>query len=56
MEDNQHIWLYPESKEAHDEIWKDRLGRIESCGVIATKRYNRERKKRKKGEAKTQED
>ncbi|KAH7036152.1 hypothetical protein BKA57DRAFT_521286 [Linnemannia elongata] len=47
-------WL--ESKEAHDEIWKDGLGRIDFWGAIATKHYNRERKKRRKeGETKPKE-
>ncbi|KAF9080091.1 hypothetical protein BGX23_002653, partial [Mortierella sp. AD031] len=55
-EDNEHVWLCPESKEAHDEIWKDGLGRIDFWGAIATKHYNRERKKRRKeGETKPKE-
>ena len=44
MEENEHIWLCPESKEAHDKIRKDGLGRIDFWGAIATKRYNREMK------------
>ncbi|OAQ28675.1 hypothetical protein K457DRAFT_1832896 [Linnemannia elongata AG-77] len=47
-EDKEHVWLCLESKEAHDEIWKDGLGRIDFWGAIATKHYNRERKKRRK--------
>ena len=52
-EDNEHIWLCPESKEAHDDIWKDGLGRIDFWGAIATRQHNIERmKRRKKGETK----
>ncbi|OAQ22245.1 hypothetical protein K457DRAFT_1882601 [Linnemannia elongata AG-77] len=36
------------ARRAHDEIWKDGLGRIDFWGAIATKHYNRERKKRRK--------
>ncbi|KAG0063405.1 hypothetical protein BGZ89_009890, partial [Linnemannia elongata] len=55
-EDSEHVWLCPESKEAHDEIRKDGLGRIDFWGAIATKHYNRERKKRRKeGETKPKE-
>jgi hypothetical protein len=46
VEDNEHIWLCPESKEVHSEIWEDGLGRIDFWGTIATRRYNKERKKR----------
>ncbi|KAK3836656.1 MAG: hypothetical protein JOS17DRAFT_734820 [Linnemannia elongata] len=55
-EDNEHIWLCPEGKEAHDEIWKDRLGRIDFWGAVATRHYNRERmKRRKEGETRPKE-
>lgn len=55
-EDNEHIWLCPESKEAHDEVWKDGLERIDFLGTIAAKRYNKDRKKsRREGEAKPKE-
>jgi ribonuclease HI len=54
-EDNEHIWLCPKSRDAHDEIWKDGLGRIDFWGAIATKRYNKERKRRKEGEAQLKE-
>jgi hypothetical protein len=46
--DNWYIWLCLESKEAHNEIWEDRLERINFWGMIATKHYNKEKKKRKK--------
>jgi hypothetical protein len=56
VDDNEHIWLCPESKEAHNEIWEDRLGRIDFWGAIVIKRYNKERKKRsKEGETKPME-
>jgi len=54
-EDNEHIWLYPETQEAHDEIWKDGLGRNDFWGAIATKCYNRERKRGKEGVAQPKE-
>ncbi|KAK3830074.1 MAG: hypothetical protein JOS17DRAFT_830523 [Linnemannia elongata] len=55
-EDNEHIWLRPEGKEAHDEIWKDGLGRIDFWGAVATRHYNREKmKRRKEGETRPKE-
>ena len=43
-EDNDHIWIYPESSVAHDEVWSAAIETNDSWRMIATKYYNENRK------------
>lgn len=50
MEDNDHIWTCPESRDAYFEVGSTTLGMINVWGRIATKYYNKNRKKERKKE------
>jgi len=45
-EDNDHIWVCPESRETQKELWKDALDRVDGWGETATRHYNKQRQKK----------
>src|SRR5690554_6657938 len=40
IEDNEHVWICPKSKDIQEEIWADAIYKISDCGRATTHQHN----------------